>query len=95
MDLDESDLTASKQIPERIKAYCDGHCSHDVEYSYHDNDHDDDDYHDDDYADDDDADHKIINRRPRKSVVPSSNFRRSSRISIFFSSKEKNHVSPC
>jgi hypothetical protein len=102
IDFDESDLTASKKIPERIKAYCDDHLCHDVEYydlddeyaddDYADDDYDDDDYADDDYADDDyaddDADHKIINCRPRKSVVPSSDeviemSRRSGRITKF------------
>jgi hypothetical protein len=74
MDLDESDLTASKKTPERIQAFCEGHCSHDDEYSDHDDDYSDvdwdEDYHDDDYDyPNDDDDYKSINRRPRKPVV--------------------------
>jgi hypothetical protein len=86
LDLDESDPMASKKSPERIKAFHDGHCSYDNEYSGHDEDgsdvHDevysDNDYHEDDYLDDDytdDDDYKIIDRRPRKPgvlFIPSS-----------------------
>jgi hypothetical protein len=86
IDLDESDPMASKKSPERIKAFYDGHCSYDNDYSgqdedssdvhdkvYSDNDHHEDDYLDYDYTDDDD--YKIIDRRPRKPgvlLIPSS-----------------------